>query len=396
MIKIEKPFIENDDKYATLNSYITIDGEKKLLWFKVGIEYKNYLCYERGDAFLIAVLNYAQRNRHDIQIEAPITEELLYNIETYLLDSLTKYNPDFYRPIIKAEISSEVLENAGAVGTGISCGVDSLHVLASQNDARYPHHKVTHLTFNNVGSHGEGEYARQLYNDRLRKPKQFADEYGYAFVPSDSNLMDVIQQSHYKTHTYSSLFAIYCLQKLFSIYYYASGGYSYDDFTLVDKPSYCSGSYEVLLLPILSTKQLRIYSEGEDRSRMDKLKKMVDFVPSYKYLNVCLNEGDNCSKCEKCIRTLLGIDAIGCIDNYSQVFDIDYYKKNRNWYYKQMIYQMGHLKHDYFEIYPYLKERIPLHLRLFKFYYLKMMATRRILSKFSLYHRIGSIIRCLK
>lgn len=159
-------------------------------------------------------------------------------------------------------------------------------------------HNITHLTFNNVGSHGEGEHAEKLYQARLERPRAFAKEYGFEFVASDSNLQNVVLQNHFKSHTYSSMFAVYCLQKLYSVYYYASAGYKYSEFTLIDKPAICCGSYEMLSLPLFSTHNLRVYSEGENMSRLTKLRSIVKYAPSYKYLNVCLKDGDNCGKCE--------------------------------------------------------------------------------------------------
>lgn len=358
MIKIEKPFIVVDDSFATLQTYITIDENRRLIWFRVKRKWEQYLCDERADAFVIAILNYAIRNRHDIISDAPISEDLYYNIDTYLIDALVEYNPLFYRTKISAPVASEQLPCAGAVGTGISCGVDSLHALAKEANTKFKKHNITHLTFNNVGSHGKGEIAKKLYKERLEIPKRFADEYGYEFIASDSNLMDAIEQNHYKTHTYSSLFAIYCLQKLFSIYYYASAGYKYTDFTLKDYPYICCGSYEILSLPLFSTHSLRIYSEGENKSRLQKLKIVANYQPSYKYLNVCLAEPKNCGVCEKCVRTLLGLDALQVLDRYKEAFDIEYYKKNKKWYLQQMLYRLAEKKHDYFEMYPFFKEQI--------------------------------------
>lgn len=369
MIKIEKPFIVSDSSFATLQAYISIDENRQLIWFRVEKKLEQYLCDERADAFVIAVLNYAMRNGHDIISDAPISEDLYYNIDTYLIDGLTEYNPSFYRTKISAPVASEQLPCAGAVGTGISCGVDSLHALAKESSTKFKKHNITHLTFNNVGSHGEGENARKLYNERLEMPKRFADEYGYEFVASDSNLMDVIEQSHFKTHTYSSLFAVYCLQKLFSIYYYASGGYKYHDFTLIDYPNICCGSYEVLSLPLFSTHSLRVYSEGENKSRLQKLKVVSDYQPSYKYLNVCLAEHNNCGVCEKCVRTLLGLDALQVLDRYREVFDIEYYKKNKKWYLQQMLYRLAEKKHDYFEMYPFFKKQISTLMQVKAIYY---------------------------
>lgn len=167
MIKIEKPQVRTDGATATLFAFVTIDSVRKEVWFKVDKKYEEYLCYERGDAFVIAALNFAMRNHHDIVSEAPLSEDLYYNIDKYLLDAIAQYNKDFYRPQITADVSSESLPCAGAVGTGISCGVDSMHALASQTAMKFRKHNITHLTFNNVGSHGEGEKAENLYHIRL-------------------------------------------------------------------------------------------------------------------------------------------------------------------------------------------------------------------------------------
>lgn len=359
MIQISQPEVIIKDSKAFLQNFITINNNRSLLWFSVDEKYKDYLCYERSDAYVIAILNYAMRNNHDIVCEAPISEDLYYNIDKYLIDALCKYNKNFYRTKITAPVASDALPNAGAVGTGISCGVDSLHALASQTNLKFKRHNITHLCFNNVGSHGEGKKAEQLFAARIENPKKFAEEYGYDFILSNSNLMEVIPQNHYKTHTYSSMFPVYCLQKLYHIYYYASAGYSYKDFHLEDIPIDCCGSYEMLSLPIFSTHQLRIYSEGEGMDRMDKLKDIVKFSPSYKYLNVCLEKGDNCGKCEKCIRTMLGLYALDKLDLYNEVFDVNYFKKHKNWYLKELVYYRFSGKHDYYQIYKYLKKEIP-------------------------------------
>lgn len=364
MIKIGKPHVKSDALTATLFTNITIDGDSKEVWFKVDKKYEDYLCYERGDAYMIAVLNYAMRNHHDIVSEAPLSEDLYYNIDKYLVDAIAQYNKDFYRPQITAEIASEPLPCAGAVGTGISCGVDSLHALANQTAMKFKKHNITHLTFNNVGSHGKGEHAEKLYKARLERPQSFAKEYGFEFVASDSNLQNVVEQNHFKSHTYSSMFAVYCLQKLYSVYYYASSGYKYHEFRLYELPGSSCGSYEMLSLPLLSTHNLRIYSEGEGMTRMEKLKAVVNYAPSYKYLNVCLKEGDNCGTCEKCVRTLLGLDALGALDKYTEVFDVDYYRKHKKWYLQQLLIEKAHDKHDYFEMYPYFKNEITLSMRI--------------------------------
>ncbi len=358
MIELGNPQIKYHDGQAILENDIVINGKKQIIWFKVDEEYGKYLCDERNDAYLIACLNYAMRNNHDIVSRAPITEDLLYNIETYLIPALIENNPSFHRVKISAEVSSDVLPSGGAVGTGISCGVDSLNALANHTDSKFHNYNITHLTFNNVGSLGEGDRARKLYLSRIERSREFAKKYGFKFVAGDSNLMDIIEQSHFKTHTYSSMFPVYCLQKLYSCYLYASGGYRFNEFELRDLPNLCCGSYELLSLNVFSTPQIQIKSEGMGITRLNKLRNVIKYEPSHRYLNVCLQEGDNCGVCEKCVRTLLGLDSLNSLDLYKEVFDINYYRDNKKWYLQQMMYRIKDKKHDYLEMYPFFKNEI--------------------------------------
>lgn len=373
MIKIGKPYITKDNEKATLNCFVKIDDKEDNIWFKVDLKFSDYLCHERADAYLIAVLDYAMRHGHDINVDAPVTESLLYNIETILLPALKENNPNIHIPHISAPTDNSQLPCAGAVATGISCGVDSLHTLAEQELYPFEGFKITHLTFNNVGSHGEGERAKRLFEQRITRSRRFSEEYGYTFVTGDSNLMDVIIQSHFKTHTYSSMFAVYCLQKLYSTYFYSSAGYKFNELDLdIENPHNCSGTYELLLLSVLSTPQLRIYSSGMGKSRFDKISEVIHYEPSYKYLNVCIMEDENCGHCEKCVRTMLGLDAARALDKYSLVFDTQYYKTHRKEYINKLYLfaNDGDHPHDHIEMLPFFKKDITIRVRFNYFKYL--------------------------
>jgi hypothetical protein len=58
---------------------------------------------------------------------------------------------------------------------------------------------------------------------------------------------------------------------------------------------------------------------GASYTRPDKLRAVVDERLVKKHLRVCWENRDkkyNCSKCEKCIRTMLTIEALGKLDEY--------------------------------------------------------------------------------
>lgn len=360
MIIIDTPKVYTLNGKSRLSSTVSIDGDNREVWFEVESQFENFLCYERGDAFVVAILNYAMRYGHDIESKAPIGEDLYYQLTTDLIESLANNSKTMHKTKIIAEIDSSNLPNEGAVGTGISCGVDSFHAIASQSEEKFPKHKLTHLAFNNVGSHGEGEKAIRLFAERKALARKFAEEYGFVYVEGNSNLHDVIPQNHLLSHTYSSMFSVFALQKLYSVYYYASSGHPYNRFSLTDNEKYDCALYEILSIKSFSTHSLLIYSDGGEKKRFDKVKKIVEYEPSFNYLNVCLTQFHNCGVCEKCVRTLVALDALNKLDAYKNVFDIAFYKAHKRFYYSRLVKGTLQKNDMYAGVYEYLKNRISL------------------------------------
>lgn len=122
--------------------------------------------------------------------------------------------------------------------------------------------------------------------------------------------------------------AIYSLQKLWRIYYYA-GTYPFDEFSLKNNLYIDPAHFELFLLNCFSTSQLKIVPEGSEYSRNDKINFIANYEVAKKNLHVCTAKEINCGVCEKCLRTLLAIDALGRLDDFREAFDIDTYIKNR-------------------------------------------------------------------
>ncbi len=342
-MRIGAPRIERRGGRARLTAEIRIgEDDVRPLWFEVEEKYGRYLCAERADAFLIGLLNFAQRERLDIVCEAPVTARLLYQIRTYLIPSLARNSKVLYETRIEAPMDDTPMANAGGVGTGISCGVDSLHVVKNYARSPYPGLSLTHLCLNNVGAFWSENGGRQ-YDWQAEHARQFAKEYGFELIVSDSNMAEAFQQIHLLTHTYSSCFAIYALQKLWRVYFYASSGYDLQSgFSLKDNEQNASSHYELLSLDCFSTPTLQIYSEGCTITRFEKEQELADWEPAQKYLHVCLaNTGPNCGACGKCLRTLTALDALGCLQRFDNVFDVAAYlarrERNLAWLYKQQL-----------------------------------------------------------
>lgn len=366
MILISKPFKYKVGDRSRLAANITIDDTTQEVWFDVANCYEEFLCDERADAFIIGVLFVAMQSGHNIICEAPIGSQLYYQITTALIPAVCSGSPRMHHIQIKTEVDSSRLPNHGAVGTGISCGVDSLCTLASNEQIAYKSHKITHLTFFNVGSNGEDEEAQKLYPLRKQRAIDFCNEYGFELIDCDSNIMNVIRQSHYITSTYTCGFAIFCLQKLFSIYYLASST-TFKNYTLIDNDLTDSSKYDLLSCYCFSTNQLKIYTDGAELSRLDKVRRIASFEPAFRYLNVCTIQDKNCCRCEKCLRTISELEYLGALNRFSTVFDLDYLKNNRKEY-LQKIYQLYFTKSDYTkyykEVWPFFKKDITLGIKI--------------------------------
>ncbi len=337
-IVIRKPRLDTAKGKSRLSAEIRFWEETREVWFEVDEKYGQYLCWERSDAFLIGLLNFAMREGCDIVCEAPVTAQLLYQIRTYLLPSLVRNSKVLYETQITAPMAEKPVSNAGGVGTGISCGVDSLHAVRKYMSSPYPGLKLTHLVLNNVGAFRPES---NQYDWQANHAIEFCREYGFELIVSNSNFAEAFPQNHLLTHTYSSVFAVYMLQKLWGVYFYASAGYDLQEaFTLVDNELKSSDHYELLSLDVFSTRALKIYSEGSEIARFEKIKDLSTWTPAQKHLHVCTSdEGPNCNTCGKCLRTLVTLDALGCLDSFKDVFDIAAYRASRKnrlrWLYLQ-------------------------------------------------------------
>lgn len=330
-LRIEK---QSNDKSA-LFADIILDGKPKTIWFSVENKYSKYLCAERGDAFVIGLLPVAMRRGLDIVCDTPVDERLLFQIRSTLMPLLARYGKSVHEVKIDAPVATTPIENAGGVGAGISCGVDSLHIVKNHSGDEYPGLKLTHLVLNNVGAFFSVNKVNDFQHQwTINLARQFCNEYGFELIITDSNIFEFTNGDFEVQHTYMNVFAAYCLQGLWKVFYYGSGGIDFmKGFTLVEHEKHDCSAYDLISLDALSSSSLKIYSEGAAYERLDKLAHIVDFEPAQMYLQVCVQGvGKNCGRCVKCARTLLMLDYLGALDKFSEVFDVDAYKKNRHWY----------------------------------------------------------------
>ena len=350
MITIKKPTIRVSENKAIFECKLLINNKERILFYEVDKEYQKYLCTERSDAIVIATLHYAMKNNHNIKSEVPITRSLYHNIVTYLIPILSKNSNMLNKIEIDIPLADSI-PNLGKVGTGMSCGIDSFHTLKNYLNIENEEMKLTHLCLNNVGSFNtykekyNGSGSQKARNNLIERSKKVADEVGLPLIITNSNVHKIFMDNYYRVHSFANMFSVFMLQKLFGIYYYSSAGFDPLHFSVTDTFFLDSAEYELLIFYVFSTKNLKIYSEGMEKSRLEKTIDIADYDLAQKHLHVCCSDGDNCGTCKKCRRTILALDSIGKLDNFKNIFDISYYRKNKKEYIDWLNSQV--LENDY-------------------------------------------------
>lgn len=323
-IRIGKPYICEKQGCISLCAELTIGERPETAWFSVGSEFGQYLTDDRTDAFVVGFLTTAMRLGADIVCDAPVTRRLKYQLEQYLIPSMAA-NMEIYHSItIHAPVTDAVLPCAGAVGTGWTGGVDCMYTLMEHLDS--PGHQVTHLLITNNGAL-EGDDNSALLRLMMAQAKTgIAADCGLSVIGVDSNLQEIQDERYLAVAGFRLPAVVLAVQKLFGVFL-NSAGYDFSRFAFVPENS---AYYELLLMQCFETDCTAFYSSGGGTPRIRKLQELADFPPARKYLHPCIYaSGNNCGKCGKCVRTQAALYALGRLEDFRKVFDIEAFERNK-------------------------------------------------------------------
>lgn len=342
-MRIHQSEVVSEGEVAKLQARFTrADGTGGTLWFSVPVEHGHLLTPERQDAFVIPLLIESMRTGEFLSVDGVTSEKLFHNLTHHYIPILQQLIPSLRRVTIGAEhTSSERVGDSRGVITGFSGGIDSFcvladHLLGSPVDS----YTLTHLAFNNVGSHGKDSRpnrGRPLFEQRFLNVEPVARELGIPMVKIDSNMDDVLGLGFQLTHTPRNVAAILALQRGIGKYIYASG-VPYPNCSI--QPTYDTAYSDAITLPLLSTETTECMSGGSQYTRVQKTVRVAEVPASYSHLDVCVKARvgtqKNCSACWKCLRTLATLEIAGRVDRYDRVFDLAQWRKNRSAYLKQV------------------------------------------------------------
>ena len=339
-MKISKPQVIQKNKQTTYQVDVKCPEGNRLLWYSLDESFSDLLSTS-CDAPLVGLLIPAMATGEDIYIDGTISDRLLMNLSGPYQSLLRYIYPSLHQVnIYPKDVWSGETETTAGVATGFSGGIDSFCVLT---DYFHPdisvRFKVTHLLFNNVGSHGDG--GEKLFRERYERLLPAAETTGLPFLMINSNLDSFYSEGFdfQKTHTPRNTSVAFLLQGGISHFMYAS---TYDYSNVFVGPTYDMAFSDTIALPLLSTDNLCAFSVGSEYTRVEKTLRVADYPTSYELLDVCVNPHNdsgfaNCANCWKCLRTLITLEIAGALDSYSASFDLNTYKKRRKRFFLKLL-----------------------------------------------------------
>ncbi|MFI3296593.1 MAG: hypothetical protein R3Y59_03070 [bacterium] len=380
---------ELNQKKGGGKSYVTSlitdekSGVSKEIFFSVQDEFSEYMVTENADVFVLATILPALVSGQDIIVKAPISDYCYKNSKLliYLFGKLYDYPPIK----VKAESVEHFEFYPTAVATGFSGGVDSFATYYNYTGEECPEHfRITHLTLFNVGAYGyRYENTSKEFLSDAKRAEEFAKSVGKPLILVDSNVSEL----YYREDIYSFRRVVNCciamavqfLQKLIKTYY-VSSGYTIDELKLTKK---YQARYESVLSQLFSNNNVEIFVSELDLNRVEKTRLICRDETVRKNLHVCLahtlNEKRgvicyhkedylNCGECPKCVQTLLILDFLGELPNFSSIFNLEKYYSMRDehifdillWkdyeYFKKLIY--GLMQESGYQLPESLRKRV--------------------------------------
>lgn len=295
---IRKPEQHSTQDRTTVAAHLELPGEHHEMWFRGP---RDVLRAEGADAFVITCLPTAMRLGLDMRVEDSVSPKLLASLAT-VQDILCKWHPDFRRIEIRAtsgrEPSGAVRE---AAATFFSGGVDSFYSALAHRES------ISAL----VMVHGF-DLALEKVGLRARVSRALHEAALWLGKP----LLEIETNSRQITERHASWLYQQFGPALSGVAVLMGG---FGRILIPSAESYahldvCAS--HPLLDPLWSTEYTTLVHDGAESDRNEKVAAISHFPAVLRGLRVCWENPDdayNCGRCEKCIRTMLSLEAAGAM-----------------------------------------------------------------------------------
>jgi len=301
-ITVTAPSMTSDGPGRTRLSATIDDGDSRSeVWFS--IPEATAAPDPPSEPFVLAALLQAMRHGKDLVLEGPVSAMLLANLEG-LQEIYAGWFPDLFSPVaVVAEPAMPPDRVSAAIAACFSGGVDSFHTVMTHRK------RLDALVYVDGLDMVDPDPAfRQMVHARMAEA---ADEVGLPLLVATTNVRE-----------YAAPFAAW-LEHFHAMALAAVGhamAAGLGELLITADRSYSTAlqwGNHPMATPLYSSEAIRVTPSGWEGTRADRVMAIASYPPALRHLRVCWRNPDsayNCGRCEKCIRTKIGLELAGALD----------------------------------------------------------------------------------
>ncbi len=296
---IGKPEHSMEDGWFVASASFAINGKTYQLKYKVS---EGHLA-KGAEPFLAATLLPAMKLGQPMEVSGTVSPKLLGATQT-IQDIFHKWFPSEFQKIQVQAVPGvrDAVCRGTEVGAFFSGGVDSFYTFLKHQD------EISKI----ILIHGFNRYYSETLRDRVTKEmRRVARDIGKPLIEVETNIRELSDQyADYTNHYVGSMLASVGLllsPQFKKIYIPATNSYEYLE---------PEGTHP-LLDPLWSTENMAFEHDGCEAYRVEKIARIAQSDVALRSLRVCFENGDdphNCGRCEKCIRTMVGLKAADALE----------------------------------------------------------------------------------
>lgn len=296
--------VESTNKTVDLSAEVQFkSGSNNRIYFSVDKEYGEFITKD-ASPFLASLLFSCMKINENILIEGSVSQKLLLSTEE-IMNLVESWNMGMKKINIKVkqiERDTIVKKNVSLFFSG---GVDSSYTyLKNKKEGK---NKITHLI--TVWGFDIKLENHNLFNEAIVPIKVFAKREKIKLIVVKTNIRQFTDRYvEWEDQCGSSMAAIsLALRNGFKEVYISAG---------VERTAMRPLGTHPQLDPLWSTETLEVIHDGIERNRLEKVRFLSSSNNLLLNLRVCWRnkKGNyNCCECEKCLRTMIMLEAVGVL-----------------------------------------------------------------------------------
>lgn len=312
---INTPEISTDSNEVTVSAKIEFHSSNHdipdQLWFKFPLRYKACIS-DRADGFLTSMLLVAMQYGEDITVKGVVSPRLLSGIKEYQ----RVFNMWFPKMFSLIDIScdslriSETPGGKGAVISAFSGGVDSFFSLRShlRENEDIKSSQITHTLFAlgfDIRLEDDSDFSiiKTAYAEMFER-------LGINFITTRTNFQHFGTRPEWGVFHGTVMIGLAQILGMKTSKLYVPASHTYKDLV--------PWGTDPRIDHLLSTESMEVVHDGASFTRTEKTRILSSWPETYDKLRVCITTDalNNCSHCEKCLRTMITLDMFGALDRY--------------------------------------------------------------------------------